>query len=84
MSVQKPVDDFFKENFKEKFPESFRTEEGETKPQENILDIYEFDDLIDAYADAQRSGHYQDRVKARRDLKDAYRVVLRAAGRSDR
>lgn len=64
--------------FKEKFPV------GEIVPQEKVLDIYEFDDLIDAYSDVQRSGYYADRVKARKDLKDAYRAALRAAGKIDR
>jgi hypothetical protein len=80
MSVQKLVDDFLKE----KFPESFPAEESIPQAQEKVLDIFEFDDLIDAYADAQCSGHYTDRVDARRALKDAYRAALRAAGRSNR
>lgn len=80
MSVQKLVDDFFKE----KFPESFHAEEGEPKRQEKILDIYEFDDLIDAYKDSQHGGTVDESVAARKALKDAYRAVLRAAGRSDR
>jgi sRNA-binding protein len=80
MSVQKLVDDFFKE----KFPESFTAEENALKPQEKVIDIFEFDDLIDAYQDAQNHGTTKDRADARRALKDAYRAALRAAGRSDR
>jgi hypothetical protein len=52
--------------------------------EEKILDIYEFDDLIDAYQTAQNEGTTKDRADARRSLKDAYRAALRAAGRSDR
>ncbi len=53
-------------------------------PQEKILDIFEFDDLIDAYQTAQNEGTTKDRVDARRALKDAYRAALRAAGKDDR
>jgi hypothetical protein len=49
--------------------------------EEKILDIYEFDDLIDAYQDAQRHGNSEDRVAARRALKDAYRAALKATPR---
>lgn len=53
-------------------------------PQEKVLDIYAFDDLIDAYQDAQNHGNTRDRADARRALKDAYRAALRAAGKDDR
>ena len=67
------------DNFiKDKFPVE------ESAPQEKVLDIYEFDDLIDAYREAQMVGYSDDRVKARRALKDAYRAALRAAGKDDK
>jgi hypothetical protein len=69
------------DNFiKEKFPIEDRVSEA----PEKVLDIYEFDLLIDAYQTAQNDGTTKDRADARRALKDAYRAVLRAAGRSDR
>jgi hypothetical protein len=77
MSVQKLVDDFF-------IPDSFPTEVVESTQQEKLLDIFAFDDLIDAYQTAQNDGTTKDRAEARRALKDAYRAALRAAGRSDR
>lgn len=56
----------------------------EGKTEEKVLDIFEFDDLIDAYHDSQHGGTYKDRVDARRALKEAYRAALRAAGKEDR
>jgi hypothetical protein len=66
--------------FKDKFP----VEDAIDTSIENVMDIHGFDDLIDAYQEAQRSGGSMARVKARNDLKNAYRAALRAAGRSDR
>jgi hypothetical protein len=66
--------------FKDKFP----VEDAVDASIENVLDIHGFDSLIDAYQEAQRSGGSMARVKARNDLKNAYRAALRAAGRSDR
>jgi hypothetical protein len=80
MSVQKLVDDFLKE----KFPESFPAEESIPQAQEKVLDIYEFDDLIESYKEAQMGGSFLARMNTRRALKEAYRAALRAVGRSDR
>lgn len=63
---------------KDKFPESERV------PEEKVLDIYEFEELIENYKDAQNGGAFLDRVNTRRALKDAYRGALRAAGKADR
>lgn len=52
-------------------------------PQVTLMDIDAFDDLIDAYQDAQRNGNSQERADARRALKNAYRAALRAAGKED-
>jgi hypothetical protein len=67
------------DNFiKDKFPVE------ESVPQEKVLDIYEFDDLIESYKEAQMGESFLARMNTRRALKEAYRAALRAAGRSDR
>ena len=67
------------ENFiKDKFPES------EASAPEKVLDIHEFEELIDDYKLAQIDENMPKRVAARAALKDAYRAALRAAGKSDR
>jgi hypothetical protein len=76
MAGENLLDDFIKD----KFP----IEECVSEAPKKVLDIYEFDDLIDAYKDAQNGGTVDECVAARKALKDAYRAALRAAGRSDR
>lgn len=67
------------DNFiKDKFPES------EASAPEKVLDIHEFDELIDDYKSAQLIDDIKGCVAARAALKDAYRAALRAAGKSDR
>lgn len=62
---------------KNKFPES----EGVTQDQsKKLLDIHEFEDLINDYQESQTGGTFESRIAARNALKSAYRAALKAAG----
>lgn len=61
---------------KNKFPES----DDVKSKQEPILDVHDFDMLIDKYQSATIEGTHDQRIEARIALKVAYRKALQAAG----